>query len=435
MGPSISNWDTNPNCRKQFQGSSQLPALINLSSTWMSMMKVSWRTESTALSKPWQSTKPQQTRLRTAAAIAWTSRWSALLAAGTIRLFACSLLTLPSSTSTNVDGPCPPLCDVLTSYAEGTFSRAECYLEPPRWTRYKKAFQIVSVSQFSRAVLAASFNILTRKKNNQYWRKMRLNASKPAFLVGQKISYVAARFARLPRRGSRRCGMFPRRNSAAHKRGRQTPSRQPTPCLRRCRGIPLTQPSPTTWTTSMDFAKRRRFERNKNQTVNAPGNTDVLVLSSPHSITSTVCTIFLFLFFAPWELIIRHMGAPTHCQQFVGCRGNVAKQWSRFNKRCVRTQMHENHMCREGCIWYPFPRRKLKQDGGAELFARSVQRMLSDPWDKVCELLASLVPHALLDVHNHDNHIQQEYSCSVNIHDKNDLFVQVTEKERQQKTW
>lgn len=92
---------------------------------------------------------------------------------------------------------------------------------------------------------------------------MRLNASKPAFLVGQKISYVAARFARLPRRGSRRCGMFPRRNSAAHKRGRQTPSRQPTPCLRRCRGIPLTQPSPTTWTTSMDFAKRRRFERNK----------------------------------------------------------------------------------------------------------------------------------------------------------------------------
>lgn len=97
--------------------------------------------------------------------------------------------------------------------------------------------------------------------------------------------------------------------------------------------------------------------------------------------------------------------------------------------------MHENHMCREGRIWYPFPRRKLKQDGGAELFARSVQRMLSDPWDKVCELLASLVPHALLDVHNHDNHIQQEYSCSVNIHDKNDLFVQVTEKERQQKTW
>jgi hypothetical protein len=74
------------------------------------------------------------------------------------------------------------------------------------------------------------------------------------------------------------------------------------------------------------FRKTQTFREKQNQTVNAPGNTDVLVLSSPHSITSTVCTIFLFLFFAPWELIIRHMGAPTHCQQFVGCRGNVAKQ-------------------------------------------------------------------------------------------------------------
>lgn len=133
------------------------------------------------------------------------------------------------------------------------------------------------------------------------------------------------------------------------------------------------------------------------------------------------------------------MGAPTHCHQFVGCRANVAKQWSRFNKRCVWTQLHENHVCQEGCIWYhlipKFPRQKLKQDGGAELFARSVQGVLSDPWDKVYEVLASLVPHAVPDVHNHDNHSQQEYSCTVTIHDKNDLFIQVTENERQQKTW
>ena len=46
--------------------------------------------------------------LRRSAALAWTSRWTALLATAAIRSFACSLLMLPASASTNVDGPPPP---------------------------------------------------------------------------------------------------------------------------------------------------------------------------------------------------------------------------------------------------------------------------------------------------------------------------------------
>ena len=56
--------------------------------------------------------------LRRSAALAWTSRWTALLATAAMRSFACSLLMLPASASTNVDGP-PPLGDVLTLHAEG----------------------------------------------------------------------------------------------------------------------------------------------------------------------------------------------------------------------------------------------------------------------------------------------------------------------------
>ena len=56
--------------------------------------------------------------LRSAAAGAWTSRWAALLATAAMRSFACSLLMLPASASSNVDGPPPPLGDVLTSHAE-----------------------------------------------------------------------------------------------------------------------------------------------------------------------------------------------------------------------------------------------------------------------------------------------------------------------------
>ena len=46
--------------------------------------------------------------LRRSAALAWTSRWTALLATAAMRSFACSLLMLPASASTNVDGPPPP---------------------------------------------------------------------------------------------------------------------------------------------------------------------------------------------------------------------------------------------------------------------------------------------------------------------------------------
>ena len=57
--------------------------------------------------------------LRRSAALAWTSRWTALLATAAMRSFACSLLMLPASASTNVDGPPPALGDVLTLHAEG----------------------------------------------------------------------------------------------------------------------------------------------------------------------------------------------------------------------------------------------------------------------------------------------------------------------------
>ena len=46
--------------------------------------------------------------LRQSAALAWTSRWTALLATAAMGSFACSLLMLPASASTNVDGPPPP---------------------------------------------------------------------------------------------------------------------------------------------------------------------------------------------------------------------------------------------------------------------------------------------------------------------------------------
>ena len=55
--------------------------------------------------------------LRKAAQHAWTSRWAALPAAAAMRSFACSLLHLPGSSSTNVDGPCPLLSDTLTGVA------------------------------------------------------------------------------------------------------------------------------------------------------------------------------------------------------------------------------------------------------------------------------------------------------------------------------
>ena len=45
--------------------------------------------------------------LRRSAALAWTSRWTALLATAAMRSFACSLPMLPASASTNVDGPPP----------------------------------------------------------------------------------------------------------------------------------------------------------------------------------------------------------------------------------------------------------------------------------------------------------------------------------------
>jgi len=57
-----------------------------------------WRTESTAFIKALakHKTTANPPHLRTAAASAWTSRWSALIAAAAIRSFACSLFTLPS---------------------------------------------------------------------------------------------------------------------------------------------------------------------------------------------------------------------------------------------------------------------------------------------------------------------------------------------------
>ena len=55
--------------------------------------------------------------LREAAQHAWSSRWTALLAAAAMRSFACSLLHTPGSSSTNVDGPCPLLSDTLTGAA------------------------------------------------------------------------------------------------------------------------------------------------------------------------------------------------------------------------------------------------------------------------------------------------------------------------------
>ena len=152
----------------------------------------------------------------------------------------------------------------------------------------------------------------------------------------------------------------------------------------------------------MDFAKRRRFERNKTKPSTHLGR--LMCWSFPVHIP--LRQRFAQFFFCFCFSLFKN-----------GRKVDVAKQWSRFNKRCVRTQMDENHVCQEGCVWYPFPRRKLKQDGGAELFARSVQRVRSDPWDKVYEVVASLVPHALPDAHDHDNHIHQEYSCSVTIHD------------------
>ena len=86
-----------------------------------------WSTEPTAFIKALAKHKTiaNPPLVRTAAAIAWTSRWSTLLAAAAMRPFACSFLTLPASRSTNVDGPCPPLCDVLASYADGGRSSAE----------------------------------------------------------------------------------------------------------------------------------------------------------------------------------------------------------------------------------------------------------------------------------------------------------------------
>ena len=80
-----------------------------------------WSRESTTviklLAQHRAATSPPN--LRNAATIAWTSRWTALLAAAAMRSFASSLLTLPASASTNVDGPCPPICELLTSYTDG----------------------------------------------------------------------------------------------------------------------------------------------------------------------------------------------------------------------------------------------------------------------------------------------------------------------------
>ena len=57
--------------------------------------------------------------LRPAAHHAWISRWAAHLSTAAMRAFASSLLHLPASTSTNIDGPSPHLGDLLSAYPPG----------------------------------------------------------------------------------------------------------------------------------------------------------------------------------------------------------------------------------------------------------------------------------------------------------------------------
>ena len=76
-----------------------------------------WSTEAAILLRLLSRHKTQSIPilLRPAARHAWISRWAAHLSAAAMRSFACSLLHLPAST-TNIDGPEPPLGDLLTQH-------------------------------------------------------------------------------------------------------------------------------------------------------------------------------------------------------------------------------------------------------------------------------------------------------------------------------
>ena len=80
-----------------------------------------WSTEAATLLRLLSRHKTQSTPilLRPAARHAWISRWAAHLSAAAMRSFACSLLHLPASTTTNIDGPEPPLGDLLTQHPHG----------------------------------------------------------------------------------------------------------------------------------------------------------------------------------------------------------------------------------------------------------------------------------------------------------------------------
>ena len=80
-----------------------------------------WSTEAATLLRLLSRHKIQSIPilLRPAARHAWISRWAAHLSAAAMRSFACSLLHLPASTTTNIDGPEPPLGDLLTQHPHG----------------------------------------------------------------------------------------------------------------------------------------------------------------------------------------------------------------------------------------------------------------------------------------------------------------------------
>ena len=69
-----------------------------------------WSTEAATLLRLLSRHKTQSISifLRPAARHAWISRWAAHLSAAAMRSFACSLLHLPASTTTNIDGAEPP---------------------------------------------------------------------------------------------------------------------------------------------------------------------------------------------------------------------------------------------------------------------------------------------------------------------------------------
>ena len=89
-----------------------------------------WSTEAATLLRLLSRHKTQSIPilLRPAARHAWIARWAAHLSAAAMRSFACSLLHLPASTTTNIDGPEPPLGDLLTQHPHGNPSTS---LLPP----------------------------------------------------------------------------------------------------------------------------------------------------------------------------------------------------------------------------------------------------------------------------------------------------------------